>query len=207
MGVKEREINTKQRGRVIKKRKPIMLIATEGKNKTETLYFNSYNLISKYSIVFCKGNDTDPLNMIKVLQNEKKKIKEPGIEDKAYCIIDMDIGCSKNKQIMQAEVKAKKANIELIISNPCFEIWYLCHFIYSTKLYNSNDEVINELKKYISNYDKNINIFNKLEGNTNVAISNAKKLERHHKELGRVEHSLENNPSTDVYKIVKEIST
>lgn len=49
---------------------------------------------------------------------------------------------------------ARQNNISVFLSNPCFEIWYLLHFRYSTKLYGSNEEVIKELGSYISDYSK-----------------------------------------------------
>ena len=205
MGLKDRELNTKPRGKVTKRRKPIILIATEGKNKTETIYFNNLNSFGKYSIVFCKGNYTDPINTVKVLDKEIKKIKEQRIEDKAYCVFDTDVDISKNDQITKAKALASKTKIELIISNPCFEVWYLCHYMYSTKAYNCNEEAISKLKKYISNYNKKTNIFSILKSNINNAISNAEKLQKYHQGLGREIYSLESNPSTEIYKIIKEI--
>ena len=45
--------------------KRTILIALEGKNKTERLYFNHFNNRNNdYIIIFAKGNTTDPVNMI-----------------------------------------------------------------------------------------------------------------------------------------------
>ena len=38
--------------------------------------------------------------------------------------------------------------IHLVISNPCFGIWYLLHKRYSTKKYDESEQVISELKNY-----------------------------------------------------------
>lgn len=68
------EIRMKKRGQVTRKRKPVILISTEGKNKTEEIYFNNFKLNKKYSIIYSKGNYTDPVNMVNTLQKDIKKM-------------------------------------------------------------------------------------------------------------------------------------
>lgn len=199
-------ITIKQRGKVTRKRKPIILIATEGKNKTEKLYFNHFNKNRSYSIMFSKGNYTDPINMINALE---KEMKERGMNkddgDIAYCVFDTDCNTSKQVQINQAIDKCKKKNIELIKSNPCFEIWFILHYSNSTKQYNSNTELMDKLKKYIPQYEKNKDVFQLISDRTNIAIENSKKLESYHIKLGKDINDIECNPSTQIYKIVEKI--
>lgn len=57
------------------------------------------------------------------------------------------------KQIQEAAKLANTNKIELIISNPSFEIWFLLHFIYTTKYYD-NKSLIDDLKAYVPNYKK-----------------------------------------------------
>ncbi|HIT10971.1 MAG TPA: hypothetical protein IAC24_05175 [Candidatus Onthousia faecigallinarum] len=62
--------------RVGKLRKPEnkIIIAVEGKNKTEKLYFDNFDDGKKsYSITIAKGNDTDPLKLVKSLYKEIKR--------------------------------------------------------------------------------------------------------------------------------------
>ena len=126
--------------------------------------------------------------------------------DLAYCLVDSDINKQKETEIFKALRKAKKNHIQLIISNPCFEICYLCHFVYSTAQYNSNDEVIQKIKEYIPNYSKNLDsVYELISNKTYQAIQNAEKLEKFNLENKREKYKQEFSPSTDVYKIFKEI--
>lgn len=98
-------------------------------------------------------------------------------------------------------ITAKAQNIRVYLSNPCFEIWYLLHFRYSTKQYNSNDEVINDLKKYLANYKKNQNVFDILLPLVSTALNNAKKLVNYHS--NNKSDCLNFSPSTDVYQLIE----
>lgn len=112
---KKRKISA-DRVRKLRKPKNNILIAVEGKNKTEKLYFNNYDDGKKsYSIIFAKGNYTDPLNLVKMLI---KEIKTLGLNlkngDEAYCIFDTDIDPSKNDIISEAKKLANSNNIKVI---------------------------------------------------------------------------------------------
>jgi len=57
-----------------KKRKRNIIIAVEGKNKTEKIYFNNFEKNTKnFNISYAKGDDTDPLKLVKSLLNEINK--------------------------------------------------------------------------------------------------------------------------------------
>lgn len=65
----DRSFQKKKRNDVKRKRKPVMLIAAEGRNKTEKLYFNSFHdQHGKYSIRFASGLETDPVGMLKAVE-------------------------------------------------------------------------------------------------------------------------------------------
>lgn len=133
---------------------------------------------------------------------------QPALGDKAYCVLDSDFGKNKAEKIIKVCKRAKAKNIEVIISSPCFEIWYLCHFIYSTKQYSSNEEVIKELIKYIPEYTKSKEgIFEILLPKQEIAINNAKKLENYNLQNKKIKHTVEFMPSTEIYKIIEHIKT
>ncbi len=195
-GYQPKPRNTNQR-----QRKRIILLATEGKNKTETHYFRSLS-DSSYIIRFAPGNYTDPVNMVNAL---KAEFEEQGLEtelgDVAYCLVDSDTDPIKDKQIESADVQAGD-EATVIVSSPCFEVWYLCHFIKSTKQYTSNKEVSDALKKFIPEYSKSMpGLWAMLEDKTEVAIKNAKELEKYCLELGLKPHTVAFMPSTEIYKI------
>lgn len=64
--------------RVGKLRKPKnkILIAVEGKNKTEKIYFNNFeNGKCSYNITYARGNNTDPLKLVQMLIKEINELK------------------------------------------------------------------------------------------------------------------------------------
>lgn len=199
--------NKKKRGIEQRKRKRLVFVSAEGKNKSETLYLKSFNNKDIY-FKFVSGNSTDPIKMSKDLIG---KMKEEGFNikngDLAYCIIDGDFDVNKNNQIKEADLLSNKNNFKVILSNPCFEIWYLCYFIYSTKLFTSNEEVINKLREYVPDYRKNVsNMRTRLIDRENVAINNAKRLEEYNLKIGRRKHTIEFSPCSEMYAIIEDLA-
>ena len=206
MGLNKHGYTPKKRNSNSRKRKKIIFIATEGKNKTEKLYFKKFNS-DKVQIRFAKGGSTDPVNMVSELLSECKDMGyDPKAGDTAYCVLDSDFVASKNKQIAVADKKAEENELSLIVSSPCFEIWYLCHYDYSTKAFSSNEEVIDELRKRIPQYDKNMeDMYELLRLSLKNAIKNAKRLEEYNLQSGKRLHTVEFMPSTEVYRIIETI--
>lgn len=206
MGLNKHGYTPKKRNSNSRKRKKIIFIATEGKNKTEKLYFKKFNS-DKVQIRFAKGGSTDPVNMVSELLSECKDMGfDPEAGDTAYCVLDSDFAVSKNNQIALADKKAVANDLSLIVSSPCFEIWYLCHYDYSTKAFGSNEEVIDELKKRIPQYDKNKeDMYELLRPMQDDAVVNAKRLEKYNLQSGKKPHTVEFMPSTEAYRIIETI--
>ena len=190
-----------------RKTRKIIVLGVEGKNQTETLYFSELERRQNiYHFIFHKTNDTDP---IKIISNTAKEAKKLGANTKygdiAAVAFDMDLDNTKTKEYEKILKLAKDKNVEVYSSNPCFELWYLLHFRYSTKPYNSSKEVIDELKKYIPNYKKNRCDFNILGPLLYIAIKNAKQLQTKVAETNKNKESIINNPNTDIFKLVEII--
>ncbi len=179
------------------------MIGCEGKNQTEKNYFLNFNkLQNEYRIIEAKGIKSDPEGVLNDLCKSAKKEELAVNEgDIPACFIDVDFSTNR-KAVLKAVLKAsKEQNIQIYLSNPCFEIWYLLHFRYSTRQYNSNEEVINDLKKYLNNYKKNLNVFDTLLPLVSAAISNSKMLITYHSD-NKSDH-INRSPSTDVYQLVE----
>lgn len=125
--------------------------------------------------------------------------------DLAISIFDLDLSDSKKEQLKKAKEISDRNNITIISSNPCFEVWYLDHFGYTSKPFNNNIEMIASLRKHIPDYQKNQCNFDKLYPLTDEAIRNCEKLDEHHRKIGSEDIFEFNNPRTDMYKIVKLI--
>lgn len=186
-----------------RKSKKVLVLAAEGSNKTEKTYFNEFNSKQQeYRIIHARGNNTDPVKIVQdAINSAEKEELDYDYGDRAVAIFDVDFG--KEKQIREAIALANSNNVEVVLSNPCFEIWLLLHFRYSTKSYNNNEAVLNELIKLWPKYDKNIASYKEIDSLTKVAIENAKKVKAYFKENYGYADVVKCNSSTDVYQLVE----
>ena len=196
----------RRRNRNDRKSKRVILVAYEGKNKTERNYFDSFKGMDKdYTIKVVPGNETDPVNLVK---QTIEKIKELKLvledDDRAFCIFDTDVNPSKNIQIKEAIKLAKNDNVVVITSSPCIETWFLLHYEYTTANMNSED-VIKRLKGHYQKYTKNCNIYPIIYDKTKIACENAKKLEKYQSDNDRDIQTVEANPHSNVYQIIEEL--
>lgn len=202
-----RRIEQIQRNRKNRRTKENILFEFEGDNKTEEIYFRNFQKRGNpYNIKFAYGHDTNPVGMVKsLISYMKKEDISTENDDKIYCVFDADIDINKQKRIDEAIKLASKNGIDVIMSVPCFELWYRLHYSYTSKVYSSNKEIINDLKNYIPNYEKNINVYNIIKDKTDVAIENSKKLEKQQIKNGKIISNVNCNPYTSVYKPVEYI--
>jgi hypothetical protein len=117
-----------------------------------------------------------------LLENRQKKFKE------------------EEEQRKTINEKLLKCKAEMLLSNPCFEIWLLLH-AKDQKTAIDTDALIKELKKSApvwKNYSKSAFTDTQktfLNNNTDVAVARAKKL-----------HEFQ-NPSTGIYKLIEMLSS
>ena len=191
------------KGKVTRERKRIVVIGTEGNNKTEVLYFRELERKqNRYHCIFAQGNETDPIGII---QNTIKKADEEELRyhegDMAISIFDLDLDKEKCAQLQIATANAEKP-LMIVTSNPCFEVWYLEHFGFSTKPFVSSNAAIKELEKRIPGYQKNRCDMDLLYPKTKEAIRNCERLDKYHKDNDDL--NVMANPRTDVYKVVRD---
>jgi hypothetical protein len=209
MGMKNRQAE-KARDRVIRQRRALMLLATEGDNKTEELYFSKFKSTQKkYAIHFVPGNFTDPKSMVESIRRYAKKMDFGKADDgdRAFCILDLDVDNDRATTIRDILQDPPVKGLDFTISNPCFEVWYFCHFEYSTKIFMNSDAVIKQLKKVLPSYSKGQSIYAQIENQTTNAIANARKLDDYHVSLGRRRCDTAANPTTEAYKVVELLRT
>ena len=199
-----RSFSSKKRNKQSRKEKP-MIITAEGRNETEARYFNNFRTADcPYIIKFHKaGNLTDPTKLAESIR-KKWDAEDADVRtgDMAFVVVDLDNNEDKGKEIQQLEARNRVE--KFIISNPCFEVWYLLHYGFSTKSYINADAVIRELKKHYSEYEKTSDMYPLLKDKMDDAIANAEKLEKYH-EVERHSPDVKCNPYTDIHKLVKII--
>ena len=156
------------------KRKRVIVFAYEGKNnKTESQYFSHFvSYDSDYIIKAFPSGVTDPKNMISTVKRKRSRYDYHSNEDLTFLFIDGDCDTKKLELVKRLQAKLPK-DITIVLSNPCFELWFLNHFVSIGKEFLNNDEFFKELDKHIANYDKNKDYFQMLSSNTKTAIKNS----------------------------------
>ena len=206
--VRKNAYTPKQRNTRKRRMKKILLVSVEGNrnNKTEKIYLEHFRGDS-LEIRFVSGNETDPKSLMRRLL-EVVGEKELDKEDMAVCLVDSDFDSARDSQLQAAEkmISEKEAvPVQLIVSAPSFEMWYLCHFAYSTSQYQNSGELMRELSRYIPEYEKSEDVYRNLNGKEEIAIQNARKLEAYCRENGWRLHTVEYMPSTEMYKVMEWI--
>lgn len=198
---KERRAPSLYRRRQTKQPYDVVLIVCEGA-KTEPEYFRALinNLrLSTANIRICgKECGSAPKSVVDYAIEESNKTID---YDRVYCVFDKD----KHETYDEAVRKLQKnENMFVITSVPCFEFWLLLHFSDAEKPYGSSgskspcEELISDLKKYISAYEKGgQDVFSKTCHEIEKAIERAERLEQRQRNAGT------ENPSTKVHELVK----
>ena len=136
-----------QRAKYKRDRKPLIFIVCEGRNKTERTYFGHFNTRkAPFNLHIENSEATDIASMAKkaadiFIENQL----DPELGDKVYCLVDLDLEQCKYEKYAKAKKKYK--NIEIIPSNPCFEIWLLYYFTEAPKVVHSSQRVKEEMVK------------------------------------------------------------
>lgn len=173
-----------RRKKKLRKTRKVISIIVDG--KTEKKYFSSMkaDLVSrkdslKISFDDCHGKTKDMIQLIK----KKRKVS-----DEVYCLVDVD---RRDRQELEKLVKYNNHKIKIIVSDPCFELWFLLHFQAVTASFENCGKVKQRLKTHLPKY-------NKTDG------KNYAKTKKHIKKaLHNAEKLGSSNPSTDVHILVK----
>lgn len=210
---KARELKDQRRRPPSREQYDYILIVCEGE-KTERNYFiemrRDLKLSSANIVIPSDGHGSHPKNVVNFALG---KWEEDKSFDKIYCVIDRDSHDKFSDVIKRvSDLRESKENpipIEIIPSYPCFEIWLLLHFQYSSRPYqkcgkkSGCDCVVKDLRatKHLPNYQKNsYDIYTQTKDKLEIAIRNSKKLLTHHAKC----HS-DLNPSTQIHKLMEHL--
>lgn len=192
---------------------PLILVVCEDRN-IEPAYFNK--LKEEYSnILERKGNNrTDPVKIVRRAISERIKLMDAGKispHSQTWCVFDVDD--NTQQQIYDALALAKQNNINIALSNPCIEFWFLCHFTKSSRECTAA-EALTALKnnEECSTYTKTINNFAQLNEflcyvsdreNIETAIKNASEINKIHQNEDK--YHISRNPSTNITELIEKI--
>ncbi|MGZ4111046.1 MAG: RloB family protein [Tumebacillaceae bacterium] len=193
-----------------KRAKSIILIVCESL-ETEIQYFEGFKDASQdFNIHVVKGKTQDPVDLVKdAMRFADKEGLILGEEngDAAWCVFDVDD--SDDARLTRAKQLADQQHVKIALSNPCIELWFLLHFLDTTRSFESGKVVVQELLKEgrLPNYQKNRSVFHALDGERQqMAITRAERLNKHHEVEKRNLYSRSSNPSTQIFKLVRLIN-
>lgn len=186
-----------------------ILIVGEGQ-KTEPNYFRELKLeddvTARFSVTVKKGHGRSPEQVIEEALRNKQRAENRGeYYDEVWCVLDVE-GPDKRESLERAMAVARQNDITLCLSNPCFEVWLLAHFVRQSRAYNDCDSIIVQLNNHWQslcgqNYRKNDeHIYSRVSSLTQTAIENAKQV----REIDHRDNinTADANSSTEVYKLV-----
>lgn len=112
--------------------RPRILVLCEGA-KCEPGYLRAFcRHFRATSVVLDKAAGLDPKALVEVARTrlresrrEAKQYRDKNLEfDQVWCVVDVD----DHRRLQEARIMARDNGIELVISNPCFELWLILHF-------------------------------------------------------------------------------
>lgn len=181
-----------------------VLIVCEGR-KTEPFYFEglkrAYQLGNANIVVEPMGRD--PLSLV---DYAIAQLAEDESLTRAYCVFDRDGHATFGDAVRKASDSAlgRDGRLRLAVSVPCFEIWPLLHFGFSSAPIegrggkSAGENALALLEKVMPDYSKaDREIFGKLKSKLDDALRHADRLSDYNRESGS------DNPSTGVHKLVE----
>ncbi len=171
---KSQSVKDLSRVRGYKTPKKVIVVVCEGE-KTERLYFETMRQNLRIPSLSLKviHDQNAPISVVNRAVREKTDLQTG---DEVWCIIDVEQK-GTNPTFSQAVNIARISKLNLAITNPAFEYWYLLHFECTDQPFMNADKVTAQLKKYLPNYEKVVD-YNDIGDKTETAIENARKLRK-----------------------------
>ena len=162
-------------------------IAIIGEGETEWWYFDTLRIACRYNfkVVPDFPQHSDIPHMAKLAEDYVKRDT-----DHVVCLVDMDrlLKVPTEMATYQKLKKTSSRNVIWIETNPCTEFWFLLHFLpqISTKHFETCEDVLPDLQRYMPGYEKTTRYFRKNNlykyltenGDLQRAISYAEELTR-----------------------------
>jgi hypothetical protein len=181
------------------------MVFTEGK-KTESIYITYWNRLyrDRAIVTIAPHEHTTPFELAEAAAAQRRKdLKEASrgrgaAYDQYWCVFDVD----EHPKIPDALILARDNNINVALSNPCFELWLLIHFD-RQEAYIDRRDAQKRSQEYLK-CDKVLTdeALNILFTKYSIAKSRAKALEQKHKGDGSEQPW---NPYSDAWKLVEAI--
>lgn len=191
-----------------RKRRPIIYIICEGK-ETETKYFKHFRSRNcLVDIVPISSKHTAAEHLVKHAKSLLSQADYfPKDGDQLWCVFDCDDNA--NAALKSAAEYAEKNGYKIAYSNPCFEYWYLLHYVKQNSHLNGADEVLRLLqsKGRLEKYEKSLDVFDTLLPYQSETVRRAKeRLEQLYSD-NVIILSRDSNPVTTVHELVEYLNS
>ncbi len=207
--MKSRKTSTSQyrRGGPIREPYDVVLIACEGQ-KTEPNYLRSLQVaygLSSVNLRILPPPRSDPMCIVEFVIEH---LKDEEI-NRGYCVFDRDRHANFDAAMRRIRLSplGRSGRLIAVPSTPCFEIWVLLHYRYSTGAFteasgeSACQRVIRELQQYFTDYAKgHREVYATLQPRMQQAIDNAMRLERHNTDTKNL------NPATHMHYLVRYLT-
>jgi hypothetical protein len=182
-----------------------VLIVCEGE-KTEPEYLKGlqkFHRLSNANITIVPGDGNDPVSIVRHALDAYRRAD--GDFNRVYCVFDRD-GHANYQEALDLVANSplgRKGKLFAITSVPCFEIWVLLHFAYTTAPFvtaggrSACDNVISAIRGHVPEYQKALaGTFEQLQPRLDTALTHANRLAQHNRDTDSP------NPATKVHELV-----
>jgi hypothetical protein len=181
-----------------------VLVCCEGK-VTEPSYFNALKQMEHNSLldVEVKRGGMAPKTLVDFAVDLKQEAETKARQgnddnlkyDEVWCVFDVDA----HERLPDAKQKANANEIELAISNPCFELWLLLHF-QDQRAHIERHQAQSACRVHMPRYEKEVP-FEVVYPHHQEAVDRAVALDEWQQQQGRPG----GNPSTGVHLLTERI--
>lgn len=184
----------------------VALIVCEGE-KTEPEYLGALRRacdLNPANIKIVSADGTDPVSVVR--EAIRRYRSNSGEFDRVFCVFDRD-GHANYQQALDLVANSplgRSGILTAITSVPCFEIWILLHYAYSSAPVTASggrsacENVVAAIRRHLPEYEKAFgDTFEKLAPMLDTAITHADRLAVHNRDSGS------DNPATRVHELVK----
>ena len=188
------------------------LIVVEGK-QTERRYLDGLRQrleLKSAHVEICHAGATDPQNMVKeairLRDNRVAAARHSPVlveYDEVWLVVDREAKHHpRARQLSSALQCAEREGIQVALSNPALEFWFVLHFELTTKSFADAAAVERRLKqKHLPGYVKNEPPLDELIPRLHTAEKNARSCLEHHEAGGG-----DGNPSTQMHLLVRSLN-
>lgn len=184
----------------------VALIVCEGE-KTEPEYLKGLRKaldLNPANIKIVSADGNDPVSIVR--EAMQTYARNPGEFDRVFCVFDRDghVNYQQALDLVANSPLGRRGILTAITSVPCFEIWILLHYAYSSAPVTASggrsacDNVVAAIRRHLPEYEKTFgDVFEKIAPMLETAVTHADRLAVHNRD------SESDNPATRVHELVR----